>query len=259
MRMNFKERGLAIFACVFVFTFFVSIGIVSASVWVSIPSYDSWVDSWHQNDINGNSNHLRGGYDFNDTAFQEFITFIKFDLDSVLSDVTINGAKLSLYLDRGADSARMHGVGRVLEYWDEDNVNWSDLPLFTGVYVDEQLVGFEEDVWVEWDVTEDVLGFVNGDFENYGWAVEDGTPDPIYDGSWDFEVWYRSKEYDVENLRPKLTVYYDLGPFGFSDLLQLLTNWGSCSDDEGDSCLYDIDSDGDIDNWDMRLLLGAWG
>ena len=103
---------------------------------------------------------------------------IKFDLSSVPVNVTIYYAYVKLYLYGRGDhnpTGRPLNMYRAKSDWDEDTVTWNTQPSYASQPTTYATVPPSNGVWMEWNVTSDVLNFIAGNYSNYGWKIIDET------------------------------------------------------------------------------------
>jgi len=122
--------------------------------------------------------------------------FIRFDLSSLPSRANIISAKLYLYYYVYMDSnpvGRPLTIHRVLDDWDEDAITYNTQPPVTSVICSSANVPSSINIWMSWDLTNEVKDFVEGEETNYGWKIMDET----YWGWYNLPVpYFKSKEYD---------------------------------------------------------------
>ena len=129
--------------------------------------------------------------------------YIRFDLSSIPSNAQIIYAKLSIYRsDTGSNpTGKTVKIYRVTEDWNESDITWNNQPNSVSVETDSATIPSGQ-TWLEFNVTGDVQGFVNGSYDNYGWVIKcSDCPD-------DSEAWFRSKEYSEADYHPKLEIIY---------------------------------------------------
>ena len=134
--------------------------------------------------------------------------FIMFDLSSLPSRANIISAKLYLYYYFYMDSnpvGRPLTIHRVLDDWDEDIITYYTQPPVTSVICSSANVPSSINIWMSWDLTNEVKDFVEGEETNYGWKIMDET----YWGWYDLPVpYFRSKEYDNNEFHPYLEIEF---------------------------------------------------
>jgi len=164
-------------------------------------------------DVNYEGEPLYGGY------YNGFVlTLIQFDgLDDAMFDgATINSATLALYPDdsSGWGSLPLEVVfRRITEAWNPATITWDTIP--STDYFDEFYFDITQDTtWIEIDVTDFVVEWVENGVDNYGMIF--GPPsDPGFMG-----VCFYHGEYTTDpSHRPKLTVDYSGSPV-------VETSWG---------------------------------
>ena len=151
---------------------------------------------------------------------------IKFDISSIPSRASIIRATLYLFYNKWTSTnpaGRLLNVYKITEDWSEMTVTWSNAPTYNPVASAFSPVPATVNVWMEWDVTSDVIDFHSGT-PNYGWRIRDDN----YWGTYDIPLTQvRTKEFGQE-LVPYLEIEYTnsrnrdlLNPF----FLQLLDNF----------------------------------
>lgn len=136
-------------------------------------------------------------------------TFIRFDLSGVTG--SIQSAKLRLY-QTNAESPDEIGVYRVNSSWIESEIDWNSQPSFIDVPTDTNTT-LNNPGWVEWDVTQDIRDFLNGE-PNYGWCLkltnESTTSKNIHTFySSNCDTANEQKKCDDQTLKPQLIIVYE--------------------------------------------------
>jgi len=132
-------------------------------------------------------------------------SYIKIDLTPIPQKTVIQYAILKLYVSGIDDNpvGRNINCHRVDENWLEDTITWDNAPDYNYYYSDTDQVPLNPlGKWMEWDVSADVQFIVNGDKQNYGWALVD----PEMQSPPGAGVWFYAKEVNVEAKRPKLEI-----------------------------------------------------
>jgi predicted ribosomally synthesized peptide with SipW-like signal peptide len=137
-------------------------------------------------------------------------TFIKFDFNFP-SGTTIISSNLKLYMKSAPSTSRDYEARRVLGSWKERDpygIDWNTQPAVDGTLTDSVLSGTTKNVWLSWDVTNDVRNFVNdlGSYPNYGWQLKDNNED----SSTAYEAKFHSRESSKIELRPILEVQFSV-------------------------------------------------
>jgi len=233
-----------------------SVALTSTS---SVVSDDSWIDSSNVDSTHGTSS-LLGVRNDGDNDVRK--SFVRFDLDSVLNDsTTINSAIFRLFMYSQPNNAGEHVVKRISEDWNETGLNWANQPSTFGISDLADVTNLTNGLWIEWDVSFDVRGFINGSYDNHGWMVEDEV-----DKFGEVITKYRSSKNDTNG--PQLVVDYSINDnndtnisidlVNVGDLLDLLAKWGPC-ENNGSFCDHDFNEDGKISKIDLEVLLAFWG
>ena len=166
------------------------------------PTDDSYVAQWHYPDRNyGSEESLRlrsrmaGGVSRNQRIF------MKFDLSGIPSCMLIAEAKLWLYCYRAHwDDMDVQALAVENDTWGEDTITWNNQPTH-GATIDSTTLHSKQYGWYSWDIT----SFVQDEFE--GDKVASLSLRALHE---DLKARYmfRSKEYDVADLRPYLEIEY---------------------------------------------------
>lgn len=164
------------------------------------PTQDAYVSERYKKKNYGDKSYLKVGRSVKERKLR---TFIQFNLSSLPSDAKITSAKLRLYMyDSTVASYKTFVLYRVTEQWDELEITWKNQPDTSNDIIAYQVIppGIE-DLWIEWDITNEVQAIVNGT-ECYGWMIKD--TEPLLN---EYATFY-SKEYTTQDFRPQLVVYY---------------------------------------------------
>jgi hypothetical protein len=103
---------------------------------------------------------------------------IRFDLSDIPENVSVEYAMLNLYYYAWKDnnpSGRVLHLYKAVDEWDEDTVTWNTQPTYNAQASAFAFVPSSTKTWMQWDVTLDVQGFLDGSTENYGWKITDDT------------------------------------------------------------------------------------
>jgi len=210
------------------------------------PIEDSYIDL-HDSDSNsgaGSSLKVWGEEYFSSSAYG-YKSYLKFDLSSIPSTVTIISAELELYMDFKVTETCSIGVHYCTNNnWDELFITWNNAPSFEYTALDVCYPIAFGDKWYSWTVTDAVQrSFSTGILTlvlNEANANEDivsfDSKDSYY--SWD------------EDTRPKLTITYsgvetnEQPDAGFTYYPSILT-----TDDTIQFTDTSTDSDGTIASW----------
>ena len=104
-------------------------------------------------------------------------SLIKFDLSSISYDRDINSASLKVYyydMAGNNPTGRPLNLYRITSDWNEDTVTWNTQPSYAMLPTTYSIVPSPFN-WMNWDVTSDVQGFLDGSFNNHGWKITDET------------------------------------------------------------------------------------
>lgn len=135
---------------------------------------DTWVDQNQPTDTHGNSQDLYVRSDDEGNPDNNRRSFVKFDTSPIDDNSTINKATLRIFLVDAPGDSRTYEAYRVTSDWSESTLDWDPQPASVGPS-DAIESGTQNNVWLEWDVTNDVQGLVNGDFDNFGWMIRDAA------------------------------------------------------------------------------------
>ena len=148
-------------------------------------------------------------------------------------DTDILSAELKAYMSVAPNASRSYQAYRALGSWKEKNpggITWNNQSSRAAIPSDTVLSGTEKNVWLSWNVTDDMAHMVSGGYTNNGWVVKDS----VEDSSTPQEAKFRSREYNNPSFRPVLEidfsapaaatthavineVYYEVGPQKGSD------------------------------------------
>ncbi len=135
-----------------------SVSFTSAQKTITLnPIADSYVDAGEPNSNYGASSSL-DVWPYS-AAFIKFgyITYLKFDLETIPAGATITSAWLRLYLTWGLSETAEIGVHFVSDNtWEELKITWNNKPSYypTPAYVNDTVAIGDE--WYEWEITSEV-------------------------------------------------------------------------------------------------------
>lgn len=135
-------------------------------------------------------------------------TLIKFDLSSVPEDAEIIDATLQLYYTDYKDndpSGHEFFVYKNLVDWSEDTVTWNTQPSNSTEETTFAIVPSTVDSWMSWNVTKDVIDFISGETDNFGWKLIDES----YSTDVDIPLLYFNSKENDDN-QPVLEITYQL-------------------------------------------------
>jgi len=168
---------------------------------ISPPTDDSFVAEDSPDSNYGSSTYL--AITDRDTAIAR--VFIRFDLSSIPSGATIDLAKVRLYYYNYSYTDPVNKetlIYRVTGSWSESSITWNNQPSYASDFTSSTNMPSSYG-WVEWTVTDDVQGMVDGTYDNYGWCIRFYNETLSTDYSY---VYFYSKEYDGYD--PELYVEY---------------------------------------------------
>lgn len=136
-----------------------------------------------------------GGYGTTDT-------YIEFDLSGIFSS-NIQSASLQLYVYPNSNVIISNiWASRITEAWDEMTILENNTPGFSTdgqVFNDNEI---QRATWVTWDITNMVIDWTNGTYENHGVMLR--TSDVTYNSN---AMSFYSSDYTSDpSLRPKLVI-----------------------------------------------------
>jgi hypothetical protein len=138
---------------------------------------------------------------------------VRFDLSSIPQGLSIDSAELQLYTTQVPSALRTYDVHRLTAGWTESGVTWNSNGTnnwdtsggdFAATPTNSTQLGLDLNVWVAWNITEDVRGWYNGTYPNYGTLLKDQSEN----SSVNYEIWFASKEYATAAYRPRLVVRF---------------------------------------------------
>ena len=152
-------------------------------------------------------------------------TLIKFNLSSITLGTHIDSATLNIYyrLEEGEGNpvGQTLEIYKILDNWNEHEVTWNIQPGHNQFITSSAVVPSNPNVWMRWNVTNDVQYFINNPGMNYGWKIIDAN-----DAS-DIPYFY-SKEYGnfipyLEIIVKQPTSEIELGQWILNFLIVALT------------------------------------
>lgn len=166
----------------------------------SLNGQDSYVFKGNP-DTNFNSSELiiGNGFGLNDVLW----SFLQFDLSTVPVNATIVSADLKLFQYESVNIEGLFiGVHKVNGPWSENSLTWNNQPSYDTAPEDTILRNPSENIWISWDITSLMQGWVDGSIANYGMVLKDEVKVIASIGCY-------ASEYDSDNtLRPKLEIIY---------------------------------------------------
>jgi len=168
------------------------------------PSMDSYVSQMNSESNYGNAEviSVRSFLD-NEYPFNHRI-YLKFSLENLSEGAHVGSATLWLYkyIEGGKVGDRRIEVKRVLESWTENEVTWVNQPSVSEESIDSVQIA-DPGYWYEWDVTEDVRGWVEKRVENNGFSLVDSEENSSTDCA---SVFFSREAYEMYVYRPKLEI-----------------------------------------------------
>ncbi len=152
----------------------------------------------------GNDNKLKVGRWYTSLYELEDRILIYFNLSSIPKNAKIESAELRLYYTCGSnDQNDKYQICRLTEDWNEYYLNRSwiysrNRPLHVCSGIKSSVPSSSG--WMTWNITNDVKGFVNGSYKNYGWVVKFYSSD-----GWSY---FKSRE--ASNNQPQLIIRYTI-------------------------------------------------
>ena len=143
----------------------------------------------------GSSDHLDIRNEYGASSGWAEDSLIKFDISTIPSNITIYYAYLKLYYYKKVDNnpaGRDLNLYRVTSNWNENSVTWNTQPSYVSQPTTFATVPSTPGVWMKWNVTNDVLDFIDGSEVNCGWKLTDDNYWGKTDIPW---TCFRSKEY----------------------------------------------------------------
>lgn len=186
---------------------------------------------------------------------------VHFDLSSIPGGATINWATLTLYMKSTFGSTRTVNVHRLTKDWAQGTVTWNSPWTTAGGDYDGTATDGTELVWptvtvdgpVTWDVTDDVVDYIGGTYNNYGWLLKDASEGAGASYYWAFHT----LEATTSSFRPKLEVNYTVSGlpvemvFFEADLVKdkVEINWITATEINNDN--FQIERSIDTKNWEI--------
>jgi len=140
------------------------------------PTDDAFIDNYSTNNA-GSLDYLiiRNEYGTGGSDVYEYNAFIKFDISSITTGISISSATMHLFYYDWFDSnpiGRDLNLYRVISNWDEDTLTGSSGPLCASVPTTHATVSGLYD-WMTLAFTSDVQDIVDGTLVNYDWKIMD--------------------------------------------------------------------------------------
>lgn len=160
-----------------------------------IPIQDSYINNYSPTDNYGSSDSLRVYV----LGPLHKIAYLKFNLSTIPSSVTIISAELKLYLNQDiSEIATISAYYCSNNNWNELLINWSNAPSFESIPIyTRSAIAFEG--WYSWTVTSAVKT-----------ALSNRTLTLILDENYGASCYFVSKDIDYDDeKRPKLNISYE--------------------------------------------------
>lgn len=124
-----------------------------------------------------------------DVTLDQRYTHLRFNLDTIPPNATVQEADLELYLRdirEGTESQTFTRVRAITENWSETTLTWNNRPSLGGTVYDEQTISEASNTpgWRSWQIDSLVNGWVNNNLINHGVALISsglGSPAAIFD------------------------------------------------------------------------------
>ena len=153
---------------------------------------DSWVNCDYSNDNYGSKTYLRIGY------YKKYITYVKFDLSSLGTNIIVTSAELKLY---GYGDDIEIATDKTSENWDEDTITWNNKPASEGTLQTKTFGGSGSYVWFTFCDNDNLVDYLN---EKLGGTVSFMLRQSV---SEEDSTHWSSKESGSDSA-PKLTITY---------------------------------------------------
>ncbi len=186
----------------------------SADVEVITPSLqDTWIDQKSTDKNHGEDSELKVK---SKNGSDNRRTLVSFALPLLPEEAVIESATLSLYMKNAPSESRTYEIYRVLESWiegdggDDDDpegeIVWGNKPDIADEASSAVSTGTTNGATLSWNVTDDIIGFYDGDYENFGWTIRDESESNVST----IEAKFRSREHTEENEWPTLEINYSI-------------------------------------------------
>lgn len=176
------------------------------------PIADSYVDQNNPDNNHGDDHDLKVR---SQSGEKNKRSFIRFDFHFP-DDTSIQSAALKLFLDKAPSASRTYALSRSLSPWSEDDVTWDNQPATSSPARDSAITGTTNDVWLSWNVTDDVADFVDETFSNDGWGLFDTAENSATSREGKF---ISRNDSDNEGQRPVLEVAFSAPPAATTHLV----------------------------------------
>lgn len=168
------------------------------------PAHDSYVDmNLSSTNYGGLTElHVRSTNTGNPDTNQR--TFLQSSTAGIPPTATVVSATLRLYMFGAPTATRNYDAHRATATWAESTITWATQPAVAASASATTATGTTSNVWLEWTVTSDVQGFINGSLSNYGWRLKD----QVESSATDHLAQFYSKEQTEVTQDPQLVVSY---------------------------------------------------
>lgn len=172
---------------------------------------DTMISEGHP-DLNfGSEPDMWTGYWNTDVEVDKVRGLVRFDINSIPSDVTVTSANLVLYMgiahDNQGNVARPVTTYRITDNWDEMAASWNNAPAYDNTAYGSASIKRDDLGEYSFDVTTLVAGWVDGTYDNNGILLI--GPEAAINGA---VRGFATLDNPIEGTRPRLEIEYKLPP-----------------------------------------------
>jgi len=134
-------------------------------------------------------------------------SYLQFDLSTIPANATIVSAELKLFKYSSSNTIDFSiGIHKVTDDWIINSISWYNQPTFDAIPEDTILSTSSKNIWLYWDITSLLQGWINGSINNYGVVLKD-TDEVLVENI--IRCYSSECEYEADiTKRPKLEITY---------------------------------------------------
>ena len=101
-------------------------------------------------------------------------SYLQFDLSTVPNDAMIVSAELKLFKYSSVNTVDFSiGIHKVTDDWTINSISWYSQPTFNAIPEDTILSTSSKNIWLSWDISSLMQGWIDGSIDNFGVLLKD--------------------------------------------------------------------------------------